>query len=53
LLIINSDEGVNLLGVDWSDSFGLLRQGLSAVDSDTEIINAAQVKGQSPHNTLS
>lgn len=40
LLIVDSDEGVNLLGVDWSDSFGLSQQGLSAVDSDTEVTNA-------------
>jgi len=38
--MVDSDEGVNLLGVDWSDSFGLSQQGLSAVDSNTEVTNA-------------
>jgi len=40
LLIVDSDESVNLLGVDWSDSFGLSQQGLSAVYSETEVTNA-------------
>ena len=31
LLIVDSDQGANLLGLDWSDTFGLSQKGLSAV----------------------
>ena len=31
LLVVDSDCGSNLLGLDWSDEFGLSEQGLSAV----------------------
>lgn len=31
LLVVDSDHGSNLFGLDWSDEFGLSEQGLSAV----------------------
>ena len=31
LLVVDSNEGSNLFGLDWSDAFGLSQQGLSAI----------------------
>ena len=36
LLVVDSDQGSNLFGLDWSDAFGLSEQGLSAVTHATQ-----------------
>ena len=40
LLVVASDDGTNLLGLDWSDIFGLSQRGLTAVANNTIEINA-------------
>ena len=35
LLVVDSEHGANLLGLDWSDEFGLSQQGLAAVTNAT------------------
>ena len=40
LIVVNEENGSNLLGLDWSDRFGLTKGGLTSISDDSQVEEA-------------